>query len=119
MPDETIKAPFCHGVRVPFGVNFYIDRADAPRPQPFKAPTISVRFQFVTTKGNVLTDVQKVDASPRYVSPNIPLEPNFGHNFPISTDVSGTLFVHLELHDASGVNLVHDEAIHFIIEPCV
>src|SRR5258707_2748065 len=42
--DGTIKAPFCQSVRVPFNVDFLVDRANAQRPRPFKSPTVMSQF---------------------------------------------------------------------------
>jgi hypothetical protein len=66
-----------------------------------------------------VTKIDKTDRHPRYVAPNVPLEPSFGHSFPIGSTESGELSVQLELHDASGVNVTYNDRIQYIIEPCV
>ena len=114
----SVQPPFCQSARVPFNVKFYIDRIDNPRPQPFRSPTVSVNFEFKTTAGTRTSKIDKTDRHPRYVAPNIPLEPSFGHSFPIGSTESGELSVQLELHDASGVNVTYNDRIQYIIEPC-
>jgi Domain of unknown function (DUF4157) len=115
----SVQPPFCQSARVPFNVRFFIDRIDNPRPQPFRSPTVSVNFEFKTTAGTRTSKIDKTDPHPRYVAPNVPLEPSFGHSFPIGSSESGELSVQLELHDASGVNVTYNDRIQYIIKPCV
>jgi hypothetical protein len=115
----SVQPPFCQSARVPFDVYFYIDRINNPRPQPFRSPTVSVNFEFTTTAGTRTSKIDKTDRHPRYVAPNVPLEPSFGHSFPIGSTESGELSVQLKLHDASGVNVTYNDRIQYIITPCV
>lgn len=116
---SPVKPPFCQSAHVPFEVQFFVDRVNAPRPQPFAPPEVHVRMQFVTTGGRRTLDVKETDPRPRYGGPNHPLQPAFGKDFPVGTAESGRLSVLLTLKDSSGVNVVYDDRIDFVITPCV
>ncbi|GAC1342995.1 MAG: hypothetical protein NVSMB27_02470 [Ktedonobacteraceae bacterium] len=116
---SPVRPPFCQSARVPFSVDFLVDRADAPRPQPFKPPVVSVDFDFVTSGGNHLNRQQFTDSAPRYNGANMPLKTSFGHDFPIGTTESGILHVHLEMNDvASGKRVLFVDDIVFDVRPC-
>ncbi len=115
---SPVKPPFCQSAHVPFEVQFFVDRVNAPRPQPFAPPEVRVRMQFVTTGGRRTIDVDETDPRPRYGGPNHPLQPSFGKDFPVGTAESGRLSVLLSLKDSSGVNVVYDDRVDFEITPC-
>lgn len=115
---SPVRPPFCLSAHVPFAVSFYVDRASRPRPQPFQPPTVSVRFEFMTRGGRRTHFVNRTDIAPRYIAPNEPLEPNFGHQFPVGSTQSGILTIFLELRDTSGVNVSYTDRIEYIVVPC-
>jgi hypothetical protein len=116
---SPVRPPFCQSGHLPLEIHFYVDRFTKPRPRPFKSPGVSVKLEFVTGNGRRTHRTEYQDRSPRYVGPNEPLRPSFGHNFPFSTAESGTLRVQVELLDASGVKVTYSDSIEFIIRPCV
>jgi Domain of unknown function (DUF4157) len=116
---SPVRPPFCQSARVPFSVDFLVDRAGTPRPSSLKMPAVSVDFDFVTTGGNHTKRIQETDAAPRYNGPNMPLKTSVGHDFPIGTTESGTLHVRLTMNDtASGVRFSYIDDIDFDIRPC-
>jgi hypothetical protein len=116
---SPIRPPFCQTARLTFDVHFFIDRADRPRPQPFTPPEVGVLFTFISTSGRRENWINVTDTAAKYVAPNYPLEPKFGTKFPITVTQNGSLIIHLIMKDTTGINVIYNDTIEFIIEPCV
>lgn len=114
-----VKGPFCQAAGVTFVVDFVVDFSDAPRPQPFGAPYVSVYFKLTTSGGATKTEINKNDPNPRYVAAGAPLEPSFGHEFSISTSESANLWVDLHIFDPdTGTSVDYQDNIKFVVTPC-
>ncbi len=114
-----VKGPFCQAAGVTFIVDFVVDFSDAPRPQPFSAPYVSVYFKLTGSGGATKTEINKNDPNPRYVAPGAPLEPSFGHEFTISSSENANLWVDLHIFDPdSGTSVDYQDNIKFVVTPC-
>jgi hypothetical protein len=106
--------PACVATRVQFTVAFYVDRANAPRPQPFQSPTVKARFELEQGKNSqVLYD--KTDRNPKYAGPNLSLEPNFGLQFPVNVDTDSNLKINLEMNDPAGIDVSYRDTVKFVV----
>jgi hypothetical protein len=116
---EKIIGEFCKPVKTMFEVSFFVDNQASPRPQPFKTGPVSMRFEFVLPDGKSEILKEKVDSSPKYLGPGQPLDTSFVPVFALETSKSGTLKVHLELHDSAGPPAIYDEGIDVIVKGCM
>lgn len=115
----NIRGPFCQPAGVAFRVDFTVDVLNAPRPSGFTPPTVTVELIFVNGSGAVTQNIKKQDTKPKYVSPGVPLDPAFGHDFPFSTMESGWLHIHLQLMDPdSGATIDYNDRVSFTVTPC-
>jgi len=114
-----VNGPFCQPAGITFMVDFVVDFAQNPRPAGFTLPTVSVHFEFHTSGGATTLTIDKNDPNPRYVASGSPLEPSFGHEFPISTSESGNLSVDLHIFDPdTNTSVDYLDNIKFIVTPC-
>ena len=114
-----VKGPFCQAAGITFVVDFIVDFPDTPRPQPFSLPYVSVYFKLTTSGGATKTEISKNDPNPRYVAAGAPLEPSFGHEFPISTSESANLWVDLHIFDPdTSTSVDYQDNIKFVVTPC-
>lgn len=117
---SPVKPPFCKSAHTPFNVTYRIDLKGTLRPSSYKVPSVSARFHFKPTKGQVNRIYDFTDSSPRYVGPGESLEPKFGRDFPIDTSESGTLKIELVMDDtASGNKVKYTDSLEYEIQPCV
>jgi len=116
---SPVRPPFCMSARVPFKVQFYVDRANAPIAQPFTPPRLRVRMQFTTTGGQRTLNTDVSDRSPSYLGANKPLAASFGEDFPVGSAESGTLTMNIEMLGVAGHDVVYTDSIQYIIRPCV
>jgi hypothetical protein len=115
-----VKGPFCQAAGITFVVDFVVDFPPNPRPAGFTPPTVSVHFEFRTSGGATTLTIDKNDPNPRYVASGSPLEPSFGHEFPVSTSDSGNLFVDLHIFDPdTNTSVDYLDNIKFIVTPCI
>lgn len=115
---SPVTPPFCQTARVPFEVEFLVDRINRPRPTPFTPPRVSVYMVFIEAGGQRRIIANVSDSAPRYLGPNLALAPSFGKDFPVGTAESGALTVNIALRDSSGVNIIFNDTIQFVITPC-
>jgi len=114
---SPVVPPFCQSARIPFWLDYLVDRAGRSHPQPGVARTVTADFGFTTTGGRVTYSRHEKDDNPRYVGPNLALEPKFGHDFTFGTTESGRLTTAATLVDGATTVGYHD-AIDFHITPC-
>ena len=114
---SPVVPPFCQSARIPFWLEYLVDRAHSPHPQPGAARTVTADFEFKTTGGRVTYSKHEKDDSPRYVGPNLSLEPKFGHDFTVGTTESGRLRTAATLVDG-GTTVSYRDAVDFQITPC-
>jgi hypothetical protein len=115
---SPVRPPFCQSARVPFTIDFYVDRAGRPHPRPQAARSVSAKFEFTTTGGAVTYRRAEADDTPRYAGPNLSLEPRFGRAFTVGSTESGRLTVALSLVDEA-TSVRYDDRIDYEITPCV
>jgi hypothetical protein len=113
---KCMKWPSCVSIHIPLRIEFYVDRANAPHPQPFQPGPVSVDITF-TPSGKTPKPLHHLtDAAPAYKGPNLVLEPAFGKVFPIDIDTDGTLNVTASLHDeGSGKDIVYRDSARFVV----
>jgi hypothetical protein len=114
---SPVVPPFCQSARIPFWLEYLVDRAGRAHPQPGAARTVTADFEFKTTGGRVTSSRHEKDDNPRYVGPNLALAPKFGHDFTVGTTESGRLTTVATLVDG-GTMVTYRDAIDFRITPC-
>jgi hypothetical protein len=115
---SPVKPPFCQSARVPFKIEFFVDRSNAPISQPFTPPRLRVKLEFVTTGGRKQLNVDESDAAPRYEGPNKPLVARFGNAFPVGSADSGTLTMRVEMLGIKGMDVIYTDTLEYVIVPC-
>lgn len=108
--------PSCVTFRIPFRVEFYVDRMNAPHPQPIEPGPVSINITFTPTgkQPNVLYNA--TDPKPVYKGPNLVLEPSFGKTFPVDITTDGVLNVKITMHDAaSSEDVVYTDSKRFVV----
>jgi hypothetical protein len=103
---------------VPFKIEFFVDRSNAPISQPFTPPRLRVKLEFVTTGGRKQLNVDESDAAPRYEGPNKPLVARFGNAFPVGSADSGTLTMRVEMLGIKGMDVIYTDTLEYVIVPC-
>ena len=115
---SPVKPPFCQSARVPFKIEFFVDRGNAPISQPFTPPRLRVKLEFVTTGGKQQLNIDEGDAAPGYDGPNKPLVARFGSAFPVGSADSGTLTMRVEMLGIKGMDVIYTDTLEYVIVPC-
>ena len=113
---SCMRWPSCRNFRIPLRVEFFVDRVNAPHPQPFTPGPVSVNITYTPSGSapNVLYNA--TDPNPVYKGPNLVLAPSFGKTFPVDINTDGQLNMSATLHDAdSGQDIVYRDSARFVV----
>jgi hypothetical protein len=102
-----------------FRIFFHVD-SHVARPQPFTPPQVSVKLVFLNENGAETFRKEDSDTTPTYLNPGNALQPNFGFDFHVPSNTSGSLGVELGLVDPdTGISVGYTDTITCTIVPCV
>ena len=114
----SITASPCQNANIVFNVAYVIDHFDWPHPPPIYPLKVEALLEFTPTGGRTREITKRIDASPKYLGPQQPLETSFERKFPFSTNESGRLRIRFELVDSFGIRVVYDDGVNFAIPAC-
>jgi hypothetical protein len=104
----------------PLQIRFYVDAEAMPRPQPFRAPALSVVADFTPSGGSPRRIANAADSAPAYRGAGWPLAPAFGELFTASSSQSGVLIVRATMNDPDTANTVtYRDTVACELVPCV
>lgn len=112
---SCLKWPSCRTFSIPFRVEFYIDRMNAPHPAPIEPGPVSINITFTPNGGSAKSLFNKTDAKPVYKGPNLVLEPSFGKVFNADIDTDGVLNMTATLHDNVGGDVVYTDSASLVV----
>ncbi len=103
----------------PLQIRFYLDAAGRPRPQPFRAPSLSVVADFTPTGGAPRRVANGTDAAPGYAGPGWPLVPAFGELVSARSSQSGSLNVTATMADPdTATTITYRDTVACELVPC-